>query len=173
MPNQSPNLNCNIEVPLRTRFRATMGNFATGVAVVTTAARGELHGMTVNSLTSVSLDPCMLLVCPRRGSTTGQAIRETGRFAVNLLEQSQRHVSSRFIGRLEDRFEGLELTFSPEGLPLLPGCLAHICCRVHDIHCAGDHDIILGEVDAMEEVGGDPLVFFRGGFGAFQPELSC
>lgn len=161
-----------LTMPIAARFRATMGNFATGVAVITTAARGELHGMTVNSLTSVSLDPCLLLVCPRRGSATGQAIRETGRFAVNLLERSQRQISSRFIGRFDDRFSGLDLTFA-EGLPLLPGCLAHLCCRVHDIHAGGDHDIILGEVEAMEETGGDPLVFFRGSFGAFQPELSC
>ena len=66
-------------------FRRTMGTFATGVAVVTAVWDGEYHGMTMNSLTSVSLDPCMLLICPRRGSATGEAIANSGEFIVNLL----------------------------------------------------------------------------------------
>ena len=148
-------------------FRRTMGTFATGVAVVTTVWDGEYHGMTMNSLTSVSLDPCMLLVCPRRGSATGDAIANSGEFVVNLLRADQQEFSSRFIGSFEDRFAGVEVEHTASGTPLLSEALAHIGCRVVDTHAAGDHDIVVGEVTFCRELAGDPLVFFQGRFGGF------
>jgi 3-hydroxy-9,10-secoandrosta-1,3,5(10)-triene-9,17-dione monooxygenase reductase component len=107
------------------RFRAVIGAFATGIAVITTEANGEYHGMTVNSLTSVSLDPCMLLICLRLGSTTGQAIRKRGEFTVNILADHQRELLHRFVNtRVADRFADLDVEFSPGGMPLLPGAIA-------------------------------------------------
>jgi 3-hydroxy-9,10-secoandrosta-1,3,5(10)-triene-9,17-dione monooxygenase reductase component len=153
------------------RFRAVIGAFATGVVVITTEADGEYHGMTVNSLTSVSLDPCMLLVCLRLGSTTGQAIRKRGEFTVNILAAHQRDLLHRFVNtRVADRFAGLDVEFSPGGMPLLPGAIAHICCRVAAIHRGGDHDIVVGEVLTCRDRDGPPLVFHKGTFGAFRTD---
>lgn len=150
-------------------FRNVIGAFATGVAIVTTAHEGTLHGMTVNSLTSVSLDPCMLLVCPRRGSATGEAIRQRGAFAVNILSADQRDLSHRFVSAaLAERFTDIDVELSPDGLPLLPGAIAQICCRVADIHPAGDHDIVVGAVLSCADAAGHPLVFHKGAFGEFR-----
>lgn len=150
------------------RFRALMGAFATGVAIVTTAWKDEWFGATVNSLTSVSLDPCMLLFCVSDGSTTGMAIRSSGRFAVNVLGQHQSELSARFTESGKDRFEGLALDISADGLPLLKGAAAQLCCRVAAIHKGGDHHIILGEVLSGEELACSPLVFHKGAYGSFQ-----
>jgi len=150
------------------RFRSVMGTFATGVAIVATEWRGELFGATINSLTSVSLDPCMLLFCTNQGSATGAAVRKRGLFAVNILGQHQSGLSARFTGNFKNRFEDLAIAFSTDGLPLLEGAAAQLCCRVTTIHKAGDHDIILGEVLAGEEIACSPLVFHKGAFGHFQ-----
>ena len=150
------------------RFRSVMGAFATGVAIVTTAWQGEWFGATVNSLTSVSLQPCMLLFCVGDGSTTGMAIRARGRFAVNILGHHQSELSARFTAAGNDRFTGLPLDFSADGLPLLRGAAAQLCCRVAAIHKGGDHDIILGEVLSGEDIECHPLVFHKGAYGRFQ-----
>lgn len=147
------------------QFRAAMSAFTTGVAVITTVCESGWHGMTANSLTSVSLDPCLLLVCPRRGSLTGEAIRQRMAFAVNLLADEQAEISQRFIGKLDERFRDLEVAFDHLGLPLLPDCLAHFSCVVRDIHPGGDHDIVVGEVVACRARDGAPLVYYRGGVG--------
>lgn len=150
------------------RFRSVMGAFATGVAVITTEWNGEWFGATVNSLTSVSLQPCMLLFCMNDGSTTGTAIRSSGRFAVNILGQHQSELSARFTGAGKDRFNGLALDFSADGLPLLRGAAAQLCCRVAAIHKGGDHDIILGDVLSGDDIACHPLVFHKGAYGSFQ-----
>lgn len=143
-------------------YRTAMGAFATGVAVVTTRWDGAPHGMTMNSLTSVSLDPCMLLICPRRGSTTGTAIARRRAFVVNVLERDQSHLSDRFVGAFGERFAGLDMIDSPAGLPMIDGAIAHIGCRVAQIHEAGDHDVVIGEVEFCQKSHGRPLVFHEG-----------
>jgi 3-hydroxy-9,10-secoandrosta-1,3,5(10)-triene-9,17-dione monooxygenase reductase component len=150
------------------RFRSVMGAFATGVAVITTEWKGELFGATVNSLTSVSLEPCMLLFCMNDGSTTGTAIRNRQLFSVNILGQHQSDLPARFTKAGKKRFEDIAADFSADGLPLLRGAAAQLCCRVATIHKAGDHDIILGEVLSGEELTCDPLVFHKGTYGSFQ-----
>ncbi|ESR23321.1 flavin reductase family protein [Lutibaculum baratangense] len=148
-------------------FRRAMGSFATGVAVVTSIQEGAYHGMTMNALTSVSLDPCLLLICCRTGSQTGRAIKTSGEFVVNVLAEHQNELSARFVGSVEERFSGLEIEHTEVGVPMLPGALAHIGCRVHAVHPGGDHDIIVGEVRFCRAEAGDPLVFHRGAFGGF------
>ena len=150
------------------RFRSVMGAFATGVAVITTEWQGEWFGATVNSLTSVSLQPCMLLFCVSDGSATGMAIRSSGRFSVNILGAHQSDLSARFTEAGKDRFANLALDFSADGLPLLKGAAAQLCCRVTAVHKGGDHDIILGEVVSGEAIACSPLVFHKGAYGSFQ-----
>lgn len=150
------------------RFRSAMGTFATGVAVVATEWRGELFGATINSLTSVSLAPCMLLFCASETSATGAAIRNKGLFSVNILGAHQSELTARFTGEQKRRFDNLAVAFSDDGLPLLTGAAAQLCCRVATIHKAGDHDIVLGQVLSGEESVCNPLVFHKGAYGSFQ-----
>ena len=150
-------------------FRAAMGAFATGVAIVTATDNGAWFGMTVNSLTSVSLDPCLLLICPRRGSATGNAMKASGMFAVNLLNKSQKELASRFVGNIADRFNGVGVEIGTRGLPILHDALSHFECVVRNVHAGGDHDIVIGEVVSCHRREGDPLVFFRGAFGDYLP----
>lgn len=148
------------------KFRQVMGHFPTGVSVITTTHEGRQHGMTANSITSVSLEPVMILVCLAREARTALAIQKAGRFAVNILAEQQEDVSRRFARAGQDHFDGLDVT-EAMGLPILPGCLAYLVCNVHEVVPAGDHDIVLGNVehcDVGSENGGSPLVFFQGGY---------
>lgn len=144
------------------QFRRAMGQFATGVAVVATNRDGEYHGMTVNSLTSVSLEPPLLLVCLTRDSRTASAVTEVGRFVVNLLSHKQMDLSNEFARAGGDRFVGLEVEEADDGMPVIPGTLGHVRCRVDDIIDGGDHIIVLGRVIACEVGPDDPLIFFKG-----------
>ena len=154
-------------------FRNAMGLFATGVAVLTTAHQGRYHGVTINSLTSVSLDPFLLLVCLNRASVTGDAIRKRGEFMVSLLAEAQLDVSQRFVGKSEDRFSGIELNHSENGIPMPAGCVAYLYCTVRTIHDGGDHDIIIAKVVACDEQPGKPLVFWRGRYDGYQPTIAA
>jgi flavin reductase (DIM6/NTAB) family NADH-FMN oxidoreductase RutF len=147
------------------KFRNVMGHFPTGVSVVTTAVNGERHGMTANSITSVSLEPVLILACLTSGSRTALAIEQAGRFAVNFLGEQQEEISRRFAKPGMDHFEGLDV-HEAAGLPLLPGCMAYLLCSVHDVVQAGDHEIVLGDVEDCDVSpnGGNPLVFFQGGY---------
>lgn len=151
------------------RYRAAMGSFATGVAVVTSEWGGTFHGMTISSLTSVSLDPCLLLVCLRKNSRTGDAIRARRAMAVNLLRHGQEALARRFVDTLGDRFDGLETAVDEAGMPLLPGCIAHLSCRLVEVYPGGDHDIFIAQVASCAAVEGAPLVYHRGGFGGYAP----
>jgi flavin reductase (DIM6/NTAB) family NADH-FMN oxidoreductase RutF len=139
-----------------------MGGFATGVAVVTTSVDGTNHGMTVNSLTSVSLEPPLLLVCLTRDSRTAKAVAERGAFVVNLLGTHQASTSDRFAKRGEDHFEASAFTTNERGLPALAKGLGMLDCDVESVSDGGDHVIVLGRVVAAEARPGTPLVFFRG-----------
>ena len=145
-----------------------MGRFVTGVTIITTtSAEGHL-GMTVNSLTSVSLDPCLLLVCLKQNSVTGSAIVRLGSFAINLLAGDQEELARRFARPGDNRFRDLELIRGPRDLPLIAGCAAHIVCDLSKVVEAGDHQIFLGEVlSAVHEVGIEPLAFRGGIFGVY------
>jgi 3-hydroxy-9,10-secoandrosta-1,3,5(10)-triene-9,17-dione monooxygenase reductase component len=103
------------------RYRSVMGTFPTGVAVIATEWDGELFGATINSLTSVSLEPSMLLFCTSEGSATGTAVRKRGLFSVNILGAHQSDLSARFTGKQGNRFEDIAVAFSDDGLPLLQG----------------------------------------------------
>jgi 3-hydroxy-9,10-secoandrosta-1,3,5(10)-triene-9,17-dione monooxygenase reductase component len=144
-------------------FRRVMGSFATGVAVVTTEVDGELHGMTVNSLTSVSLDPLIALVCIVKGSRTGSAIRQRGRFAINLLSAEQEQISRRFVSKdPNQRFIEEDSVDNEWSIPLLEGRLAHLVCEVHHVQEVGDHDVVYGRVLNCAASEGKPLLFWRG-----------
>jgi flavin reductase (DIM6/NTAB) family NADH-FMN oxidoreductase RutF len=149
-------------------LRQTIGGFATGVAVVTTEDDGALHGMTVNSLTSLSLEPPLLLVCLTKGSRTSAAVEHRGAFVVNLLSERQEALSNRFARRGEDHFEGLTLEWTESGLPVLPKGVGRLECEVDRILPGGDHTIVIGRVVGCEPREGAPLAFYRGRYHRIQ-----
>jgi 3,4-dihydroxy-2-butanone 4-phosphate synthase len=155
-------------------MRNVMGHFATGVSVVTARdGEGAPVGTTANAISSVSLDPPLLLACLARGSETLAAVRESGRFAVNILAADQRHHSDRFakkgsaVGAHEVEFDDHEL-----GVPVLPGALATIACAVEAMYPAGDHEIVVGVAHHLEhrEPDAKPLLFYRGSYSDIQIE---
>jgi flavin reductase (DIM6/NTAB) family NADH-FMN oxidoreductase RutF len=143
-------------------YRRVMGGFATGVSVVTTRIDGQPHGMTLNSLTSVSLDPLMLLVCLQRESRTAQALSVGDLFCVNLLAQHDEQLAVRFAREDDDRFDGVAFDLVDGELPALRGGLGWLTCAVHEVTPAGDHLVVLGNVRHCEYREGEPLLFFRG-----------
>jgi 3,4-dihydroxy-2-butanone 4-phosphate synthase len=149
-------------------MRDVMGHFATGVSVVTARdASGAAVGTTANAISSVSLDPPLLLACLARSSETLAAIRDTGRLAINVLSDQQRHHSDRF-ARKGEAVRAHEVAFRDHdlGVPTLPEALATIACEVEAIHPAGDHEIVIGLARHLEhrEPGARPLVFYRGSY---------
>jgi flavin reductase (DIM6/NTAB) family NADH-FMN oxidoreductase RutF/DNA-binding IclR family transcriptional regulator len=153
------------------RFREVLGQYPTGVVVVTaTGTDGRPKGMTVGSFSSVSLDPPLVSFMPDRASNTWGRIREVGRFCINVLGAHQEPVCRVMATRHPARFDQLTWRPSRLGSPILDGIVAYIDCTVAAVHPAGDHDIVIGEVHDLEFVGtGGPLLFFQGGYGAFTP----
>lgn len=147
-----------------TAMRHTMGRFATGVAVITTEAGGEAHGMTVNSLTSVSLEPPLLLVCVNHGSRSAAAVASSGQFVVNILSKRQQAIALRFAKLGEDHFAGLGLEYGGHRVPVVPQALAHLECDVERTVEAGDHVVVFGAVLDVCVRDGDPLGFYGGRF---------
>ena len=155
-----------------TLFRQVMGQYPTGVVIVTAASGdGTPLGMTVGSFTSVSLDPCMVAFLPDRNSSSWKALRESGTsFGVNILAADQEWICRQVATRKQGKFEGLAWRMSPQGNPFLEGCVAFLDCEVVAIHEAGDHQIVLGEVlTASNERPSNSLLFYQGGYGSFRP----
>lgn len=150
-------------------FREALGRFATGVAFVTAAPDGEAHGLIVNSLTSVSLDPPLVSFSPSRSSLTWARMRIARRFGVNVLGRQHEAFAKRATPPGADRFAGLDWQPGPHGTPLLTDALATLECKIVAQHPAGDHWIVVARVDELRiSPGGDPLLFFGGAFGALQ-----
>jgi flavin reductase (DIM6/NTAB) family NADH-FMN oxidoreductase RutF len=142
-------------------FRNTIGLFATGVTVVTAEADGDIHGMTANSVTSVSLDPPLVLVCVDRRAHMCGVITRAGRFAINILGAHQEAVSQHFAGQPGN----MPIPFSRlDGVPALHGTLATLVCTVHEVLEGGDHIIVLGRVDATARAPQmrPPLLYYAG-----------
>jgi 3-hydroxy-9,10-secoandrosta-1,3,5(10)-triene-9,17-dione monooxygenase reductase component len=146
-------------------LRHIMGHYATGASIVTAMWEGQPHGLAVNSLTSVSLEPPLILFCPAKQSETWPAIRDAGHFVVNILAHGQEYLCRTFAKKDVDRFADIGYHESPSGSPVLNDVLAYLECRIEQIYDAGDHFVTLGRVLDLG-VAGDapPLVFYRGDF---------
>ena len=148
------------------QFRQAMGHFATGVTVVTSVGdEGEPVGTTASAVTSLSLDPPLVLVCFDRASATLQAIRAHGAFVVNVLAAPQQHLSANFARRgLSAVWDGVRHRPGRTGSPRLDGVLAVLECTVENRLPGGDHEIVVGRVHHVEigDNGAAPLVYWRG-----------
>jgi flavin reductase (DIM6/NTAB) family NADH-FMN oxidoreductase RutF len=157
-------------------FRAAMGSFPTGVTVVTvTSDDGTMHGMTVNSFSSVSLDPTLVLVCLNETSRGVGLIERAGAFAVNVLSAGQQDVSRWFANRHRPAgstmFDGVPFEPGVTGCPVLAGAVASFDCRLRQSHRAGDHLIVLGEVVALvHRPDLAPLIFHAGTYKSLEHE---
>lgn len=150
-------------------FRDAIGHFASGVTVITAAHDGRRFGSTASAVSSLSLEPPMLLVCLNRQSATGRAVGEAGHFAVNVLAQDQGALARRFASRAEDKFADVEVTAGERGVPLLADALAQYECRVVENVSGGTHSVFLAEVDGVRTREGEaPLAYFRGEFGRLE-----
>lgn len=148
-----------------------LGHFATGVTVVTAlAADRRPVGLAVNSFTSVSLDPALVAFCVSLESSSWPVVRAAGAFCVNILAEDQEAVSRTFARHGVDRFSGMGWKPAPSGAPILADVLAWVDCTIEAEHGAGDHLIVVGRVRELGLVHeGRPLVFYRGGYGRFEP----
>lgn len=155
-------------------FRRCLGQFATGVAVMTAQHDGQLAGIVVNSFASLSLDPPLILWSIRRESASLPLFCQAGRFAVNVLSADQLAVSNRFAAARNDKFSGIAWTPGRHGAPLLAGCLAHLECLIEQTLDGGDHLLIVGRVKRYARFGGEPLLFAQGHYAVAQehPALS-
>ncbi len=142
-------------------FRRACGRFATGITIASVLdAAGAPHGLTVNSFTSVSLDPPLILICLGHAVTMIDAFRASRYFGINVLADHQQALSDRFARKGFDRFDGLGWYRGESGVPLLEGVLATIECRLHQRFTSGDHDIFVGEMIRVQTAEGEPLVYY-------------
>jgi flavin reductase (DIM6/NTAB) family NADH-FMN oxidoreductase RutF len=147
------------------QFRAALGAYATGVTVVTAIGDNGPSGATANAVTSLSLDPPMMLACLDRGSRTLTSVRAQGRFGVNALAAGQEELARRFAGKDSEpeKWKSVEWSESDE-LPRIPGALMWVACELRDLIDGGDHLILTGNVLAAESREGLPLLFHRGAY---------
>jgi 3-hydroxy-9,10-secoandrosta-1,3,5(10)-triene-9,17-dione monooxygenase reductase component len=149
-------------------FRTVLGHFCSGITVVTAIDEGMSVGLTCQSFASVSLDPPLVLFVPAKASNSWPHIRSAGHFCANILGEHQEELGRRFAIKGVDKFAGVGWRAGVTGAPLLDGCLAHVECEVQAVHDAGDHDIVVGRVVDLGISGeGNPLLFYRGGYGRF------
>lgn len=148
-------------------FRSALGRYPTGVTVVAADGPNGPVGMTANSFTSVSLDPPLVSWCPARSAERFAVFTRAERFAIHVLSDSQQALAQHFARPLRDTaWDGWQRDES--GLPLLPGTVSRFACRLHAVHEAGDHAIVLGRVEGLETGPGTPLIFADGTYGAPQ-----
>ena len=149
------------------RFRDTMGAFPTGVAVVTATGPDGPAGLTTNAVTSLSLDPLLLLVCFDNGSRTLPIVRETRRFAISVLSAGQADIAAVFASKrvAAEKFSAASHAVQ-DGLPVIDDAAAWVACDLVELMPGGDHTIGVGAVTGMGSVpGAEPLVFWRGEYG--------
>ena len=154
-------------------FRNALGQFCTGITIITTCHDGEPVGFACQSFAALSLDPPLVLFCPTKQSRSWQAIEASGKFCVNVLAESQQQVCARFGSREPDKFAGVDWSPSELGSPILAGSLAHIDCTVDSVHDGGDHFVVFGAVRSLSDVPvvkPRPLLFYRGDYTGIEPD---
>jgi flavin reductase (DIM6/NTAB) family NADH-FMN oxidoreductase RutF len=144
-------------------FREVFGRFATGVAVITSAASQGSGGMTANAVCSLSLDPLLALVCFENNARTLPIVREAARFGVNVLSARQEDVAEVFASKVpeSEKLEAVAHRYE-SGVPIINGALSWVVCTLRDLIAGGDHTIAIGEIVALGLGEGDPLLWYGG-----------
>lgn len=149
-------------------FRDALGCFATGVTIVTAQTESGPIGMTANSFSSLSLDPPLVLWSPAKTSMRFPHFANAQHFAIHVMHANQKPVAQAF-AKQGDCFSQVDWASNAHGVPVLQNCLSVFECRQVALHDAGDHAIIVGQVENATLRSGEPLVFVRGSFGQFSP----
>lgn len=145
-------------------LRGALGRFATGVAIVTTHASSGPVGLTINSFSSVSLDPPLVLWSLRKDSSSLAEFAQATHYAINVLAVEQEALAKQFASKIQNKFDGVRCEPGISGAPVLSGCLAQFECRLaQSIEC-GDHIILIGEVEQARFGDAQPLLFYAGSF---------
>jgi flavin reductase (DIM6/NTAB) family NADH-FMN oxidoreductase RutF len=145
-------------------FRAVMAAYPTGVTIVTSGYADTHCGMAANSFTSVSLDPPLVLVCSQLDTRTLDGAKASGRFAIHMLAADQVDSVFAFVGRDAPRFTAVPHTLDEHGTPILDQWMALLVCRLERTVVAGDHEIMVGEVERCERRAHAPLLFHQSKF---------
>lgn len=146
-------------------FRGALARLASGVSIVTTrSADGHDHGMTVSALSSLSLDPPLILLCVDLTATMHPHLLGAPHFAVSMLALEQQELSRRFAASRDDRFDGVAITRDSAGCALIDDALAHLECSMWAQYPGGDHTVFVGQVTHAATRDADPLVYYRGGY---------
>jgi 3-hydroxy-9,10-secoandrosta-1,3,5(10)-triene-9,17-dione monooxygenase reductase component len=156
-------------------FRQVLACLPTGITVIAAHGPDAPLGMAANSVTSVSLNPPLILFCPAKSSSTWPGIRAAASFCVNVMAGHHEEMTRRFSAKGADRFAGVDYINRPTG-PALSDAVAWIECRVQDEHDAGDHTVVIARVVAIEasaKAEVEPLVFFRGQYGSFRAAVKA
>ena len=146
-------------------FRKVCARYATGIAVATVESPGgKPEGLTVNSFTSVSMDPPLVLICIAKTATPYSSFQVAKAFAVNILRESQIDLSQHFAASKSDRFDTVAWRSGVLGAPVLDGVLAVLECTVHSFFDAGDHTVFVGLAEHAESHDGAPLLYFASAY---------
>lgn len=152
-------------------FRQTLGYFATGISVVTTQdSQGQFVGLTVNSFSSVSLNPPLVLFSLDKRSSGLQTFQDSNCFAVNILSDKQETISSTFSSDVDNKFLDIQTYQLKTGAPLIKNCLTVLDCRTVRQYDEGDHIIFIGEVQEFQSLEGNPLLFYCGQYRLVKPQ---
>lgn len=147
------------------RFRAVLGHFASGVVLVTGMAEQQPAGFTCQSFFSLSLDPPLVAFAPSKLSTSWPKVSSSGSICVNVLSAEQEGLAWAFSQSGADKFSGVGWAAGANGAPRVQDSLAWLECAIEDAHEAGDHWLVTAKVTDLEQGQGEPLLFYRGGFG--------
>lgn len=150
-------------------FRDALGNFATGVTVVTIDGPEGPEGVTANSFASVSLAPPLVLWSPGKFSRRHDIFARAPHFSVHVLAEDQKYLADRFT-RGGAQFDGLDYRLDDHGVPIIPGVLSRFDCVLDAAHDAGDHTLVIGRVQSVETAAGNPLVFAKGHYGGHRAD---
>lgn len=154
------------------RFREVLGHFASGVTIVTAVTPDGPVGFTCQAFTALSLDPPLVALAPGKRSTSWPRIAAAGAFCVNILQAGQAELCRSFAvsgSERADKFADVAWTPAPSGSPVIDGVLAWVDCRLLIVHDAGDHELVLGRVLALDIGDGDPLLYYQGRFAHLAP----
>lgn len=146
-------------------FRAAMGALPTGVTVVAASGSEGPAGATANAVSSLSIEPMLMLACLDRGSRTLLAVQAANRFGISVLHAGQEGIARSFASKapVPDKWEGVDWS-ERDGVPAIDDALAFVACDLRDVIAGGDHVIVTGEVTAVDTAPGTPLVFHEGDY---------
>lgn len=151
-------------------LKEILRRYPTGVTVVTSLLDGKPWGGTMNSFTSVSIDPPLVALFIIDRSRTNKALNQTGKYVINIMKHDQEDTARQFANDgMEDKFAGIEYTTNADGIPLVSGSLGYIQCEVHSTQAIADHVLFIGKVTGVSlENDNEALIYYKRAFRSFQ-----